>query len=125
MNSSHLHIKFAAIVKPPSRPHLRLAKSKTGPLKLAVGTPEITPELGASNNVEIRQRPPLQPSGGAARASYLHTPRFRHRSQAIHGRSRLCSVGLHVTPEAASAGHDVHQSAVVPGKQCTGRALDQ
>jgi hypothetical protein len=56
MNSSHLHIKFAAIVKRPFRPHLRLAKSKTGPPKLAVGTPEITPELaGASNNVGIRQ----------------------------------------------------------------------
>ena len=55
MNSSHLHIKFAAIVKRPFRPHLRLAKSKTGPPKLAVGTPEITPEFGASNNVGIRQ----------------------------------------------------------------------
>jgi Protein of unknown function (DUF3050) len=40
VNSSHLHIKFAAIVTRPFRPHLRLAKSKTGPPKLAVGTPE-------------------------------------------------------------------------------------
>lgn len=73
MNSSHLHIKFGAIVKPPFRPHLPLSKSRTRPPKLPVGAPDITPELGASNNVRIRQCPPLQPSGGAARASYLHT----------------------------------------------------
>ena len=44
----------------------------------------------------------------------FYTRRFRRRSQAIHGRSRFCSLGFHVAPEAAAAGYDLHQSAVVP-----------
>src|ERR1700746_3960793 len=80
MNSSHLHIKFAAIVKPPFRPHLRLAKSKTGAPKPSVGSPEVTPESGAFKHVGIRQRPSLQLSRRAAGPSYLHARRFRCRS---------------------------------------------
>src|SRR4029077_249144 len=43
MNVSHCQIKFAAIVPVPLRPHLRLAKSKTGSPKSLVGNPEVTP----------------------------------------------------------------------------------
>ena len=46
--------------------------------------------------------------------------RFRRRSQAVHGRPRLCRLGFHVAAEAASTGCDLHQSAVVPGGQCAG-----
>ena len=45
--------------------------------------------------------------------------------RAIHGRSCLRRLGFHVAPEAASARPDVHQSAVVPGGQRTGRPPDQ
>src|SRR6202023_2751445 len=112
MNVSHLHIKFAAIVKRPFRPHLRLAQSKTGSPKPSVGSPEVTPESGAFKHVGIRQRPSLQPSRRAAGPSYLHARRFRWRSQALHGRSRLCGLGFHVTAEAPSAGYDLYTSPV-------------
>jgi hypothetical protein len=55
MNVSHCQIKFAAIVKIPFRPHLRLAKSKTGSPKPSVGNPEVTPISGAFKHVGIRQ----------------------------------------------------------------------
>src|SRR6266446_9685521 len=41
MSISQFHIKIAAIVKIPFRPHLRLAKSKTGSPKPSVGNPEV------------------------------------------------------------------------------------
>jgi hypothetical protein len=55
MNLAHCQIKFAAIVKIPFRPHLRLAKSKTGSPKPSVGNPEVTLQSGAFNHVGIRQ----------------------------------------------------------------------
>ena len=55
MSISQFQIKFAAIVKIQFRPHLRLAKSKTGSPKPSVGNPEVTPISGAFNHVGIRQ----------------------------------------------------------------------
>jgi hypothetical protein len=55
MSISQFQIKFAAIVKIPFRPHLRLAKSKTGSPTPSVGNPEVTPISGAFKHVGIRQ----------------------------------------------------------------------
>jgi len=55
MNLTHCQIKFAAIVNILFRPHLRLAKSKTGSPKTSVGSPEVIPQSGAFKHVGIRQ----------------------------------------------------------------------
>ena len=57
------------------------------------------------------------PSHPVARPPCLRRGRVCRGSKAIHGRPCLRCLGFHVAPEAAAAGPDMHESAVVPGGQ--------